>query len=396
MKIIPGNAQHIGTRKQQQDDFGFSDIDNAEFISHGGVIAVLTDGMGGLEMGREASRTAVRAMRNAYEAKSPKETISGALDRALHLANKAVFEMAEKAGLEEDVGTTLVAAVVHQEALHWVSVGDSRIYLFRKGQLTRLTSDHVYARKLAKEAAMGNISREEAENDPDRDALTSYLGLSEMPEIDRNVNGFSLEPEDRILLCSDGLYRALPEKEIARMLGGHPQDDAESLVRNSLSKKHPHQDNLTIAILAYSPEDSISCLTPDKNRFSLSSGFVKKIVIPGLLLIGLLLIGLAFLTDKSKTTEVIKDTEKIPVQSAPVLDEKQQKQHQQEMPGELNKTLPQVKDKKQAIPKQDLEHEKTEALETSDQSALPEKEIVTKTGKQSGFADSEKRQGENQ
>lgn len=362
MKIIPGNAQDIGTRKQQQDDFGFSDFDDAEFISHGGVIAVLTDGMGGLEMGREASRTAVRAMRMEYEAKSPKETIPAALDRALHLANKAVFEMAEKAGLEEDVGTTLVAVVVHQEALHWISVGDSRIYLFRKGQLTRLTTDHIYARELDKEVVRGNISRQEAENNPDRDALTSYLGSSEIKEIDRNVNEFLLEAGDRILLCSDGLYRSLSEKEIVGMVRGHPQDDAESLVQNALSKKLPHQDNLTIAILAYSPEESISCLSPDKNRFSISSGFVKKIVIPGLILIGLILIGLAFLTYKSKPTEVIKDAEKIPVQSAPVLDEKQQKQ--QEIPGKLNKTLPQTKDKKQDIQKQKLEPEKTEAPET--------------------------------
>ena len=394
MRIIPGNAQNIGTRKEQQDDFGFSDIDNAKFISHGGVIAVLTDGMGGLEMGREASRTAVRAMRNAYEAKSPEESIPRALDRALHLANKAVFEMAQKAGLEEDVGTTLVAAVVHQDALHWISVGDSRIYLFRKGQLTRLTTDHVYARELDKEIVSGNISRQEAESNPDRDALTSYLGSPEIKEIDRNVNEFLLEPGDRILLCSDGLYRALSEQEMAQILGGHPQDDAESLVRNALSKKLPHQDNLTIAILACDPEDSISCLTLDKNTFCLSSGFAKKIIISGLILIGLILIGLAFITYKSKTTDVIKDTKKIPVQSAPVLDEKQQKQ--QEMPGELNKTLPQAKDENQDIPKQDIEPEKIKAPETSDSSALPEKEIVTKTGKPSGSADLEKRQGEDQ
>ena len=332
MKIIPGNAQHIGTRKEQQDDFGFSDINNARFISHGGVIAVLTDGMGGLKMGREASRTAVRTMRKAYEAKSPEETIPGALDRSLHLANKAVFEMAQEAGLEEDVGTTLVAAVVHREALYWISVGDSRIYLFRKGQLTRLTFDHVYARELDKEVARGNISRQEAESDPDRDALTSYLGSPEIKEIDRNVSEFLLEPGDRILLCSDGLHRALPEKEMAQMLGGQPQDDAESLVKNALSKKLPHQDNLTVAILAYSPENSMSCLMPDKNTFSISSGFVKKIVIPGLILI---LIGLAFIIYKSSITDVIKDAEKIPMQSAPVSDEKQKKTHD-----ELNKTLP--------------------------------------------------------
>jgi protein phosphatase len=49
MRIIPGNAQHLGSRKEQQDDFGFSDLDDVTFVNHAGVLAVVTDGMGGLE-----------------------------------------------------------------------------------------------------------------------------------------------------------------------------------------------------------------------------------------------------------------------------------------------------------------------------------------------------------
>ena len=127
MKIIQGNAQHIGNRRDQQDDFGFSDMEDAEFTAHGGVIAVLADGMGGMAMGKEAGRTGVRTMLKTYGAKLPEETISQALKRALLRANQAVFDMADAQGLAEDAGATLIAAVIYQEMLCWISVGDSRI-----------------------------------------------------------------------------------------------------------------------------------------------------------------------------------------------------------------------------------------------------------------------------
>ncbi len=64
MKIRPGNHQHIGTRKEQQDAFAFSDLSDAAFVRHAGMLALLADGMGGLKEGGEASRLAIRAFRN--------------------------------------------------------------------------------------------------------------------------------------------------------------------------------------------------------------------------------------------------------------------------------------------------------------------------------------------
>lgn len=250
MKVVPGNAQHIGSRETQQDDFGFTDLDDRDFTAHAGVLAVLTDGMGGLAMGAEASRLAKRTMLDEYQAKAAKEAVPQALERALRAANNAVFQIARKAGLEGDVGTTMVAAVVRGADLYWVSVGDSRIYLCRDGQLTQLTTDHVYSRQLAGEVAKGRMSKEEAAGHPDRDALTSFLGLEEIEEIDRNVRSFPLQPGDRILLCSDGLYRALSAEEIAERLADDPQNAAESLVERAVSKERRYQDNLTVAILA--------------------------------------------------------------------------------------------------------------------------------------------------
>ena len=250
MHTIPGNAQHIGARREQQDDFGFSDLDDCNFISHGGVLAIVADGMGGLAMGRDASRLAKQTMLEEYEAKAPEESIPEALRRALEAANSAVYELSRQTGQEGEVGTTLVAAVIKDHDLYWVSVGDSRIYLYRQEELCQLTTDHDYARELARMAEAGRITWEEASRDPNRRALTSYLGLPHLAEVDHCTQPVPLEEGDRILLCSDGLYGSLATGEMAALLETNAQESAELLIEAALTKQKASQDNLTVAILA--------------------------------------------------------------------------------------------------------------------------------------------------
>lgn len=248
MQVHPGNCQHIGARSSQQDAFGFSDKDDLVFVAHGGVLAVVADGMGGMTHGGEASHLAVGAFLQSYMEKLADATVPMALRQALDEANQAVIDLARDVG-EEDVGTTLVAAVVHGEALHWVSVGDSRLYLWRNGKLTQLTEDHVFAIELDRDAANGLISPEEAANHPERPALTSYLGLTPLDLIDQNPEPFELLAGDKVLLCSDGFYAALEETEIAAFSEHEVQQMAEDLVAMVVAKGRLGQDNLTVAIL---------------------------------------------------------------------------------------------------------------------------------------------------
>lgn len=282
MQIIPGNAQHIGSRKEQQDDFGFSDLDNVTFVNHGGVLAVIADGMGGLARGREASLIAKQAMLQEYDRKSEKKTIPQALIRALSVANAAVVEMARLSGLEGHTGSTLTAAVIKDDELYWVSVGDSRIYLYRRGEMTQLTTDHDYARQLAQEAALGNISPEEAATHPQRQALTSYLGLQFLSEIDRNEEPVILEAGDRILLCSDGLYKTIPEAEMVKVLDRDPQHGAEGLIEATLARGKTNQDNVTVAILACEPDLEIDSFSYLLSFIELYSKMILIILMVGL------------------------------------------------------------------------------------------------------------------
>src|SRR5207302_468102 len=112
MRFLPANAQHIGARSSQQDSFGFADLDDAAFIAHGGFLAIVCDGMGGMEHGDAASRTAVRAFLEAYKQKTPQESIPAALERSTRFANEQVVQVAREISRVEGIGTTLVAAAL--------------------------------------------------------------------------------------------------------------------------------------------------------------------------------------------------------------------------------------------------------------------------------------------
>ncbi len=270
MKVTPNNAQHIGRRQEQQDAFGFSDPKNKRLARHGGLLAIIADGMGGMQMGGEASKTAVVAFLKAYEGKSAKTSIADALQKSLHAANQAVLKLGRKNG---EVGTTLIAAVIAEDSLYWVSTGDSRIYLLRDGELIQLTADHTYANELVAEVARGRMSRSEILSQTGLEDLTSYLGLAELKEIDRNLRPFPLQDGDRVLLCSDGLYKSLSDEEIVMTLERQTTKPCEVLLNQALEKQLFNQDNVTVLTL--------SC-AQDSQRFAARN---KKFILS---LIGLL------------------------------------------------------------------------------------------------------------
>ena len=250
--VVPGNAQHIGARSEQQDSFGFSDFDNADFIKHAGILSVVADGMGGLALGKESSAIAVQTFLATYAAKEPDEKITAVLDKSLHSANRAVNRRAAEAGVEGEAGTTLVAVVIHEGKLYWISAGDSRIYLYRQGLLRQLTTDYNYGRVLDRMAEKGEISLSEAASHPSRAALTSYLGKAEVDEYDRPSDmALDLLSGDKVLLASDGLFGFLPEEDIVRLMASEPQHAAEALVQGTVARHFPYQDNVTVAVLGY-------------------------------------------------------------------------------------------------------------------------------------------------
>lgn len=266
MEVVPGNASHIGQRQQQQDAFAFSDFADAEFVAHGGYLAVVADGIGGLLNGAQAANIAVTEMVSRYLAKSADQVVDRALDQALDMANQAVLDAGHWYNSFREMGTTLVAAVIHQGHLYWRAVGDSHLYLYRDGRLSQLNADHNFARQLQAQVNEGLISQDQADNHPHRLALEYYLGLPYLPEVERNLNPLPLQANDRILLCSDGIDGVLSADEVIACLAEMPMRAAQRLVDTALGKQQAGQDNLTAVILGYQVQDVADAPKP-KRKF---------------------------------------------------------------------------------------------------------------------------------
>lgn len=239
--ILIGNDQDPGARKDQQDSFGIS---NAETIAKTGLLAVVADGMGGLSNGAEYSKVAVQAALQSFNTEKPEKSDEATMLRILKRARDAVSDAGLTGG-----GTTFIAVLIRNQQLHFVSVGDSRICLMRNGGMIQLNREHVYGRELDDLALNGVLSEEEALQDRQRSAITSYLGKADEVDVDRNINAIPLFSGDKVVLMSDGVYNYLPEAELAELLMQKPMKAATAVKNAILAKKNPHQDNLTIIVL---------------------------------------------------------------------------------------------------------------------------------------------------
>ncbi len=238
---FPYNAQNIGSREEQQDAFCFSDMLNREEAEKYGYIAVLADGMGGMENGALAASTTVREFMNTYLTVFDGD-VKEAMLKAVETANREVQEI-------DGAGATLCAVVIKDWQLYYVSVGDSHIYFYRNGYIRRLNEEHNYLSVLNKLVSEGKMTKEEAESHPDRQSLTSYIGIDDLEEIDYNEEPIPLMCGDSILICSDGLYRAMSEEEMVYALKNGDEAVAESMVQTVLSKKIRGQDNITVLVV---------------------------------------------------------------------------------------------------------------------------------------------------
>ncbi len=248
MHVTFDTEQHIGRRREQQD--AVRARTGLPGFPEGALLAVVCDGMGGLQGGAEASYLAADTFLAAFGRTAHAEPVAEVLRRALAEAGRAVYTAARARGVEGDMGTTLVAAVVEGERLHWISVGDSRLYLVRGGQAHQLNTEHNLATRLVEAVRSGKLSAEEAAAHPQRHALTSFLGTARLDEIDGATEPLLLHPGDRVLLCSDGLHGTLSDAELVGLLATAPQSrEAHELVQAALTRERPNQDNVSAVVL---------------------------------------------------------------------------------------------------------------------------------------------------
>ncbi len=201
---------------------------------------VVADGMGGAQAGEVASRLAAETLARGLPDDG---TAEQRLEARVREANSRIHEVSQGDRALNGMGTTITAAYLDGDELALAHVGDSRAYLLRDGELTRLTRDHTLVEELVRR---GELTEEEAAEHPQRSIITRALGPE--PDIDVDLRSHRVQAGDVLLLCSDGLTGMISEAEIERILedAGSLGDAGRALV--AAANEAGGRDNITVVL----------------------------------------------------------------------------------------------------------------------------------------------------
>lgn len=217
-------------RRKKNDDSGYA---GAHFV-------MVADGMGGAPHGDLASAVAIQTMQR-LDAPAPDDMLES-LVGAMHRANDRLAELIEEDSATEGMGTTVTAVLFDGERIAVAHLGDSRGYLWRNGELLRITHDHSWVQSLIDE---GRITEEEAAVNAHRSLLLKVLDgrHDNVPDLTQ----YDVEVGDRILLCSDGLSSFVEHDRIAEAMSiGSVDSVAAELIQLALDS--PSNDNITVVV----------------------------------------------------------------------------------------------------------------------------------------------------
>lgn len=210
--------------------------------------AIVSDGMGGHAAGGLASSITVECFRRVIGrglpgAKSLPE-VEELLTDSLKAANRELLEAARKDPQKTGMGATAVAACLWRDSFVLINIGDSRAYLVRNGKISQVTKDHTLMERLVKE---GVISPEEARVHPQRNLITRAIGREN--GIKADLFSVGIEPDDLLILCTDGLSKAISNAELLETLrkSASLEKACSSLIDRILAAGAP--DNVTVVLL---------------------------------------------------------------------------------------------------------------------------------------------------
>jgi PPM family protein phosphatase len=205
---------------------------------------VVADGMGGAQAGEVASALAVEAFqRGLIDPDGDHPTAERRLVERVQAANRRIYEAAQAERERSGMGTTLTAVYVDDSNLTVAHVGDSRAYIFRDGDLTRVTHDHSLVEELMRR---GKLTPEQAAEHPQRSIITRALGIE--PEVEVDTWTYPGKAGDVVLLCSDGLTSMVDEHVIEEILRADSDLErvAETLIH--AANEAGGRDNITVVL----------------------------------------------------------------------------------------------------------------------------------------------------
>jgi serine/threonine protein phosphatase PrpC len=234
-----------GCVRERNEDAFLADVERGLFI--------VADGMGGRRGGDVAAHLAVKSVQAIIRERlasgiAPRpedlDDLSGLLEGAAMAASKAI-QVEGLAKMEYlGMGAAIVAALVAGGHVHIAHMGDSRAYLLREDELRRLTDDHTIVGALLRH---GEISPEEAVDHPARGRLTRFAGME--PTAEPSMRSVALEAGDRLVLCTDGLWGAVGDVEMGRILSRPVGCDAACRVLIDAGRAEGGEDNLTAVVV---------------------------------------------------------------------------------------------------------------------------------------------------
>jgi len=235
----------VGCQRDNNEDwYSYWEPESEEQLLRKGRLAIVADGMGGHEGGQEASRIAVEAIEQAYAAAAdgdPQELLVA----GFKAAHQRIQQYADAHPALFGMGTTATAVLLFPAQLLYAHVGDSRLYLVRGSNITRVTHDHSYVGRLVES---GVISAEEADRHPQRHILTAALGTGPEAEPEIGSAPIPLTAGDALVLCTDGLWSLMEDEEIRQAVVQHaPPEACQALVE--MAKQRGGPDNITVQIL---------------------------------------------------------------------------------------------------------------------------------------------------
>jgi serine/threonine protein phosphatase PrpC len=240
--------QTRGARSYQEDNFGCVSDRKPEDPAITDLLLVLSDGMGGHQGGAHASRVAVDSFIEGYFAGNG--SLADRLESGLHASNDQIGVDARKDTNLRGMGCTLVGAYFSDEGMVFVSVGDSPLWRWREGQLSRLNHDHSMASKFANQVRNDLLSPEDAARHPERNALRAALIGEDIAEVQLQETPLPMQSGDKFILASDGL-ETLSDHEIAEIVADNRDalEIARELIARVEAKNRPGQDNTSVVVV---------------------------------------------------------------------------------------------------------------------------------------------------
>ncbi len=244
--------QIAGGREYQEDAFKICELPNSKSKE---LLLLLADGMGGHVGGARASKLAVDTFAKSFADSDMDSDIEQRLRESLDAANVAIATDTETNPQYTSMGCTLLACLISGNELHWLSVGDSPLWILHGKGITRLNDDHSMRPLLQDLVELGRMSAEELAEDPRVNQLRSAVTGEDLSLVDQSTSPCPLAVNDQIILASDGV-ETLTNDEISHFC--QEQDNPEQVVATLLddidARQVPGQDNATV--VAYRHQDT--------------------------------------------------------------------------------------------------------------------------------------------